>query len=96
MADRARDIVAAHYFAPGAGLFAGVEPPDELVRTLDQFGRRGRIPNFEELPLLAAEWASILIALGLPMGDSLLAKAQDPEVEARARALLAAQMQSGG
>jgi tryptophan halogenase len=91
MADRARDVVAAHYFAPGAaGLFPGIEPSAELALTLDQFRRRGRIPIFEETPLLPEEWASMLMALGLPMSVSQLAKAQGPEAEQRARAALAA------
>jgi tryptophan 7-halogenase len=90
MADRARDVVAAHYFAPGAGLFTGVEPSAELALARDQFRRRGLIPFFEEMPLLAAEWSSMLLALGLPMSASQLAKAQDAQVEAQARAALAA------
>ncbi len=91
MADRARDIVATHYAAPGAAaLFGHVHPSSELVLALDQFRRRGRVPFFEDMPLLAQEWATLLHALGLPSVEGALARAGDPAQAERARATHAA------
>lgn len=76
MADRARDFVASHYFAPDANaLAAAIEPSDELALALDQFGRRGRLPFFEELPMLGQEWTGFLHALGISAGVSPLTEA---------------------
>lgn len=76
MADRARDFIASHYFAPGAeALGSGIEPSAQLALVLDQFSRRGRMPFFEELPMLGQEWTGFLHALGIAAAASPLAQA---------------------
>jgi tryptophan halogenase len=78
MADRACDFVASHYFAPGASVLADrIRPSAELELALDQFRRRGRMPFFEELPMLGQEWAGFLLAAGIAPGASPLAEASD-------------------
>lgn len=91
MAERARDFVAAHYAAPAAaGVFGEVLRSDELALALDQFTRRGRLPFFEEMPMLVQEWSTVLHALGIPAGDGPLAHSANPRVEEAARTAHAA------
>ena len=86
MADRARDWVAAHYSAPGAlGLFGHNQPSSELALALDQFRRRGRVPFFEEMPMLAQEWATVLHALGMASAESAVSRVGDPREAEQAR-----------
>lgn len=88
MADRARDWVASHYAAPGAAsLFGNAQPSAELSLALDQFRRRGRVPFFEEMPMLAQEWATVLHALGISSAEGAVARADDPRLAEQARAV---------
>ena len=69
MADAVRDVIALHFAAPGAvSLFAAKQVPDAVVKTIDQFTRRGRLPFTEENPLLTQETLSLLTALGFDAG----------------------------
>lgn len=74
MADAVRDVIAAHYLADRArSTFGVVAPAERLAMAVDQFRRRGRIPLFEDWPLLNAEWASMLVASGIAPGISAVA-----------------------
>jgi tryptophan 7-halogenase len=88
MAEQARDALAAHYACPPAAAIYGepdLSPDLELV--LDQWTRRGRVPFFEESPLLTQEWASLLHALGFPAAEGTLARAEDQrQADTRSRA----------
>jgi len=73
MADRVRDTIALHYHAPAAGAVFGDLPlSDEMALALDQFARRGRLPFFEEMPLLVQEWGHVLDALGFVAGEGAM------------------------
>ncbi len=70
MADHAADWLAAHYAAPApTAQFPALELSPELFRTLDQFTRRGRMPFFEEAPMLVQEFSALLLAIGVPSGE---------------------------
>jgi tryptophan 7-halogenase len=70
-ADRVRDWIAAHYCAAQTreGAFwhfaAQQKRSAELTLTLDQFGRRARIPFFEEQSLSNADWVAVLSGIGI-------------------------------
>jgi len=91
MADRAGDVLGAHYAAPMARAAFGERAlSDELAMTLDQHVRRGRVPFFEETPLLTRETGSLLDALGFAVGEGALARAEGADDgEARAGAFAA-------
>ena len=95
MADRVRDLLGAHYAAPGAAQFGALERSGELALALDQHARRGRQPFFEESPLQVQEVSALFQALGHHPGESPLALAADPReaeaarVEFEAKALAA-------
>jgi tryptophan halogenase len=94
MADRVRDILGAHYAAPGAAHLATpagpLERSPELALALDQYTRRGRLPFFEEMPLAVQECSALLEALGHRPGEGTLSLAADPrEGEAARRAFAA-------
>jgi tryptophan 7-halogenase len=85
MAQSLRDWIASHY--SGSGLigtpFAGyveklVQTPS-LTLLIDQHKRHGRMPFFEEAPMLPAEWSSMLRALGVLSMASARAMAQPAE-----------------
>jgi tryptophan halogenase len=82
MADRVRDVLGAHYAAPGAAHLAGENgPPErsaELDLALDQYRRRGRLPFFEEMPLAVQEFSTLLEALGHAPGIGALSLGADP------------------
>jgi tryptophan halogenase len=87
MADRAADWLAAHYAAPApTAQFPALELSPELFRTLDQFTRRGRVPFFEEAPVLVQEMSVLLQAIGVPLGEGPLAVAAGDEGEGGTRA----------
>jgi len=90
MADRARDVLGAHYAAPGAAHLAIPGGPlarsPELDLALDQYHRRGRLPFFEEMPFAVQEFSALLEALGHPAGIGALSLSTDPrEGEAERR-----------
>jgi tryptophan 7-halogenase len=85
MADRVRDLLGAHYAAPGAAHLGPLERSDELARALDQHARRGRLPFFEEAPLQVQECSALLQALGHRPGEGPLAIAADPQEAEAAR-----------
>lgn len=90
MADRVRDFIAAHYAAPAAGAAFGTPARSpELALALDQFERRGRLPFFEETPVLVQEWAVMLYAVGIRSGSSPLMQAADPRETAAATEAMA-------
>src|SRR5690606_13125413 len=90
MADRTRDTLAAHYAAPRAREVYGDLPvSDELALSLDLFARRGRLPFFEESPLLKQETSSLLRALGHPEGQGPVMRADKDQADARTRAFAA-------
>jgi tryptophan halogenase len=82
MAQSLRDWIASHYAAPGlsstplAKEVAKLERAPTLALLLDQHRRHGRMPFFEEAPMLPAEWSSMLRALGIQSNASALALAQ--------------------
>jgi tryptophan halogenase len=87
MADRAGDWLAAHYAAPApTAQFPVLDLSPELFRTLDQFTRRGRLPFFEDAPMLVQEFSALLQAIGVPAGEGPLASADSAASEAAARA----------
>lgn len=91
MADRALELLAAHYAAPAAAArFAGLGLPQELVVALDQYTRRGRLPFFEEAPLQVQEMSALLHALGHPAGEGAFNRVADPRETEAARATFAA------
>jgi len=94
MADRVRDLLGAHYAAPAAAQFGRLERSAELELTLDQYIRRGRLPFFEEAPLLAQEHSALLQALGHEAGEGPLAAAADPRAAEAAGAAFAAKAQA--
>jgi tryptophan 7-halogenase len=90
MAQSLRDWIASHYATPGlsgtpfADHVAKLERAPSLALLLDQHRRHGRMPFFEEAPMLPSEWSSMLRALGVQSMASAHALAQ-PE---RNRALI--------
>lgn len=94
MADRVRDLLGAHYAAPGAAHLATpagpLERSPELALALDQYHRRGRLPFFEEMPLAVQEISALLEALGHPTGQGALSLAADPREGEAARREFAA------
>src|SRR5690606_20625060 len=83
MADRVRDVLGVHYAAPAARHLGVLDRSPELVRMLDQYTRRARLPFAEESPLLTQEHTALLQALGHRRGESALSLAADPgEAEA--------------
>ena len=95
MADGVRDTLGALYAAPAAmHVFGEQRRSDNLVRLLDQFTRRGRVPFAEESPLLTAELRALLPSLGMPGGQTAVSRAvaADPDAArafaAQAEALL--------
>jgi tryptophan halogenase len=85
MADRVRDLLGAHYAAPGAAHLGSLERSSELALELDQFRRRGRLPFFEEAPLAVQEAAALLEALGHRPGIGALSLCADPREGEAAR-----------
>ncbi|KRA80587.1 hypothetical protein ASD76_15640 [Altererythrobacter sp. Root672] len=94
MAARARDILGAHYAAPGAVQLGSLARSSELNLELDQYRRRGRLPFFEEAPLMVQETSALFHALGHPSGEGVLAQAADPREGDAARAAFAAKAQA--
>jgi tryptophan halogenase len=87
MADRAADWLAAHYSAPApTAQFPALELSPELFRVLDQFTRRGRVPFFEDAPMLVQEFGALLQAIGVPQGEGPLAAAGGGSGDDAARA----------
>jgi tryptophan 7-halogenase len=86
MANALRDWIASHYVAAGmAGTpfgkcVAQLKQTPSLVRVIDQHTRHGRMPFFEETPMLPAEWSAMLRALGVKSTASAHASAQRPEL----------------
>jgi tryptophan halogenase len=86
MADRAADWLAAHYASPApTAQFPALELSPELFRTLDQFTRRGRLPFFEDAPMLVQEFGALLQAIGVPSGEGPMAAAGSALGEEAAR-----------
>ena len=87
MADRAGDWLAAHYAAPApTAQFPVLDLSPELFRALDQFTRRGRLPFFEDAPMLVQEFSALLQAIGVPAGEGPLAAAGGESGDDAARA----------
>jgi len=89
MADRVRDLLGAHYAAPGAAHLATpagtLAQSPELALELDQYHRRGRLPFFEEAPLAVQEASALLEALGHQPGIGALSLCADPREGEAAR-----------
>jgi tryptophan 7-halogenase len=85
MAHALRDWIASHYAAPGivgtpfAAHVAQLEKAPSLALLIDQHRRHGRMPFFEEAPMLPSEWSSMLRALGVQSTASAHAMAQPAE-----------------
>lgn len=86
MADAMRDWLASHFAAPGivpdtplGKMVARLERSSTLMRLLDQHGRNGRLPFFEEAPMLPQEWSAMLRALGVEASPSVHTLAQSPD-----------------
>jgi tryptophan halogenase len=94
MASRARDLLSAHYAAPGAAHLGSLARSGELQLGLDQYRRRGRLPFFEEAPLMVQETSALFRALGHPAGEGVLAQAADPREGDAARAGFATKVQA--
>lgn len=86
MMDGVRDTLILHYAAPrAADVFNSQTVPDSVALSVDQFVRRGRMPFFEELPLLGQERLSLMRALGYAEGVPPQALATDPRQADMAR-----------
>jgi tryptophan halogenase len=95
MADRLLDVLGAHYAAPAAeARFGRLERSAELTVALDQYHRRGRLPFFEEAPLLTQEFSALLEALGHEAGTGALTRAVDPSEADAAGAAFGAKAQA--
>ncbi|WP_269429536.1 tryptophan 7-halogenase [Aurantiacibacter marinus] len=69
MMDAVRDTLGMHYAAPQAtNVFGKMRRSDRLSLAIDQFTRRGRLPFWEEAPLLGQEYMALLGALGFVRG----------------------------
>jgi tryptophan halogenase len=85
MATALRDWIASHYAAPGlagtafANHVAQLERAPSLALLLDQHLRHARVPFFEEAPMHASQWSSMLQALGLHAKPSVYAMAQSDD-----------------
>lgn len=79
MADRVRDFLALHYHGPARpkGAFwdacDDLERPASLALTMSEFGRRGRLPFFEEDILPRDAWLSAFECVGIHPGRSAIA-----------------------
>lgn len=83
MMDGVRDALTMHYSAPLARTVLRPQQSDHVVRIIDQFTRRGRMPFAEESPYLAFETMGLLGALGFAAGTPPQFSAMDPrELEA--------------
>jgi tryptophan halogenase len=94
---RVRDFLALHYLRSGRAdtpfwaAMARRTPPDSLDRTLEQFGRRARLPFFEEESFDRHSWAAALAGLGVaPEDGDALAAGIDLDRAAAAMTQLAA------
>lgn len=94
MAGRVRDLLGAHYAAPGAAHLGSLARSPELELELDQYHRRGRLPFFEEAPLVVQEISALFHGLGHPAGEAVLTQAADPREGDAARAAFAAKTQA--
>lgn len=95
-ADRARDVVAAHYLAAGRrgrwwAARRTVTPPAPLAHKLQLFAARGRLPMDDGEPWEEEDWAAMLDAIGMePRGhDALADRLSLAEVEAHLHAVRA-------
>lgn len=96
---RVRDFLALHYLRSGRtdtpfwAAMAQRKPPAGLGRTLEQFGRRARLPFFEEESFDRHSWAAALAGLGVvpEEGDAIAAGIDLDRAEA-AMAQLAASL----
>jgi tryptophan halogenase len=85
MASSLRDWLTSHYAAPGmpGTLFTArvsqltYSPSLDLL--IDLHRRHGRMPFFEEAPMLPSEWSAMLLALGISSTPSAHALAQPAE-----------------
>ena len=94
MAERVRDLLGAHYAAPAAARFGLLDRSPELEVALDQHCRRGRLPFFEEAPLLVQEFSAVLRALGHEAGEAPFAAAANPREAQAAGAAFGARAQA--
>ncbi len=86
MMDGVRDALALHYAAPHAAKIFRAEATDHVVRTVDQFTRRGRMPFQEEAPFLTFETMGLLGAMGFAPGTPPQFSEMDPrQIEATRR-----------
>lgn len=84
IAQGACDSLGAFYAAPRASRpFGATGLSERLDLTLDQFRRRGRIPLWEEAPLLRQELAALLRALGFGEGSMQIAQPANSDAAAR-------------
>lgn len=85
MADTVRDTLSVHYAAPAARDTGDLERSAALLRLLDQFTRRGRVPFAEDAPLASQEMAALLRALGYRQGEGPILRSSDPAEAQEAR-----------
>lgn len=85
MASALRDWLASHFATPGmpgtpfAGRVEALTTSPSQALLIDQHRRHGRMPFFEEAPMLPSEWSAMLRALGVFSSPSAHALAQPPE-----------------
>jgi tryptophan 7-halogenase len=82
MAVAMRDWLGSHYAglegrtAPFAYHTKGMKRSASLTRLIDQHRRHGRLPFFEEAPMLSQEWSALLRATGTASRPSVHMQAQ--------------------
>ena len=85
MASSVRDWLASHYVAPGipgtpfTAIASQITCSSSLNLMIDLHRRHGRMPFFEEAPMLPSEWSAMLLALGISSAPSAHALAQSAE-----------------
>lgn len=99
--ERVRDFLALHYLrsgrvnSPFREAMARRAPPASLGRTLQQYGRRARLPFFEEESFDRHSWAAALAGLGvLPEDGDAIAAGIDLDRAAAAMTQLAARLRA--
>jgi tryptophan 7-halogenase len=82
MAVAMRDWLGSHYAGlaarttPFASHANGMKHSASLTRLIDQHRRHGRLPFFEEAPMLSQEWSAVLRATGTASRPSVHMLAQ--------------------
>ncbi len=95
MMDAVRDTLGLHYASVQARRVFGEQRQSErLTLAIDQFTRRGRLPFWEEAPLLGQEYMALLGALGFARGITPQSRSMGQSEAEKARQAFAAKAQA--